>query len=422
MKIAELQSADGRRWVVAGLSRNNRSLAGSSATGCTLQNLTADAGDAILFVEDHLRGDCDRSLAALWEDIPEGESTFIVLVPRGDPPRVDPHYGRPVASFLCSPGVFAELLAMHPDCWPETFLFAILSSIANGVLGVDRLLVRQIPAGEPARRGTCTIAKAVLVPHRGEPLHLRSALRYLSRARGNGISIHVGLDVHDQAAYGDLIREHRGVRFFRSDPAPLGPYVIRQELAERSSEPLIALQDSDDLSCHDRFDVLGSALAESGCGMIGSHELCLDEMRAVVHPVRYPLDASAALAICPNHALLHGTLMARRDAFFESGGLSTHLPIANDTQFLLRAWFTMKMRNVDEFLYIRRRHAASLTNAPETVYDNPLRRSLNARWTADFEAIKRGELKLEQSSLWTVRREEPYRFEPVVTAGCQTRR
>jgi hypothetical protein len=115
--------------------------------------------------------------------------------------------------------------------------------------------------------------------------------------------------------------------------------------------------------------------------------------------------------MCPNHALLHGTLMARRNAFFECGGLSTHLPIANDTQFLLRAYFSMKVRNVDEFLYIRRRHPASLTNAPETVYDNPLRRRLNALWTADFEAIKRGEMKLEESSLWPVRRSEPYRLE-----------
>jgi hypothetical protein len=413
MHTTELQSADGRRWLAAGLSRRDRSISEPAETVPSLKDLAAHLGDAFLLLEDHLRDDFDRSLGALWQDVPDGESTFIVLVPRADPPRVDPHYGRPVASFLCSPGIFFEFLAMHPDCWPETFLFAILRAIANGVVAVDRLLVRQIPAGTPQARGHCALPKAVLVPHRGEPLHLRAALRYLSRTRGDGVSIHVGLDVDNPAGYGDVIREHRAVKFFRSDPAPLGPYVIRQELAERSSEPLICLQDSDDLSCHDRFDVLAGALAEDGCGMVGSHELCLDEIRAVVHPVRYPLDASGALAMCPNHALLHGTLMARRSAFFDCGGLSTHLPIANDTQFLLRAYFTMKMRNVDEFLYIRRRHPASLTNAPETVYDNPLRRSLNAQWTADFEAIKRGELKLEESSLWPIRRTESYRLEAV---------
>jgi hypothetical protein len=63
---------------------------------------------------------------------------------------------------------------------------------------------------------------------------------------------------------------------------------------------------------------------------------------------------------------------------------------------------------VDEFLYIRRRHATSLTNAPETVYDNPLRRRLSKEWTGDFRAIVRGELKLEDSSLRPVRRAEPF--------------
>ena len=140
----------------------------------------------------------------------------------------------------------------------------------------------------------------------------------------------------------------------------------------------------------------------------------------LVYPVRYPLDASGALARTANHALLHATLMVRRDAFFSCGGLSTHLVIANDTQFLLRAFFSMKMRNVDEFLYIRRRHPASLTNAPETVYDNPLRRSLSAQWSADFEAIKRGELRLPDSSLRPIERSEPYTLERILPeAGRQ---
>jgi hypothetical protein len=411
MHTCELQSADGRRWFGAGLSRGEDCVTASSPVS-SLKDLAALDCDAILLIEDHLREDCERSLAALWNDVPERESAFLVLVPRSDPPVVDPRYERPVGSLLCTPGIFRAFLAVHPDCWSETFLFAMLRAIADGIFDVDRLLVRQIPAALRTPHA-CEIPKAVLVPHRGELGHLRSALRYLSRTRSNGISIHVGLDVDDPAAYGCVVREHGAVRFFRSDPAPLGPYVIRQELAERSTEPLLCLQDSDDLSCHNRFDVLAAALAEGGYDMVGSHELCLDQIRAVVHPVRFPLDASGALKMCPNHALLHGTLMTRRSAFFECGGLSTHLPIANDTQFLLRAYFSMKVRNVDEFLYIRRRHPASLTNAPETVYDNPLRRSLNAQWTADFEAIKRGEMKLEESSLWPVRRTGAYRLEAI---------
>jgi hypothetical protein len=184
-------------------------------------------------------------------------------------------------------------------------------------------------------------------------------------------------------------------------------------LAENSAEPLLTLQDSDDLSCYDRFVMQSNALAETGCDIVGSHELCLDEMRGVVQPVRFPLDSSAALALCANHALLHGTLMTYRSVFFDLGGLSTDLIIANDTQFLLRAHFNSSIRNVDEFLYIRRRHAASLTNAPETIFDNPLRRRLSSVWTHDFDAIKRGELKIEDSSLRPVRRLEPWRAERI---------
>ena len=105
--------------------------------------------------------------------------------------------------------------------------------------------------------------------------------------------------------------------------------------------------------------------------------------------------------------------MTYRSVFFDLGGLSTDLVIANDTQFLLRAHFNSSIRNVDEFLYIRRRHAASLTNAPETVFDNPLRRRLSSAWTHDFDAIKRGELKIEDSSLRPMRRLEPWRAERI---------
>ena len=209
----------------------------------------------------------------------------------------------------------------------------------------------------------------------------------------------------DDAAYTSFPEEFPHAEFFRFFPAPVGPYLIRQELAERSPEPLLTLQDSDDLSCYDRFTSLSAALAETGSDIIGSHELCLDELRALVQPVRFPLDSSASLNLCANHALLHATLMCHRDAYFRAGGLATNLIIASDSQFLLRAWFTARIRNVDEFLYIRRRHATSLTNAPETVYDNPLRRRLSADWTRDFDAVKRGELRLEASSLWPARRE-----------------
>jgi hypothetical protein len=63
----------------------------------------------------------------------------------------------------------------------------------------------------------------------------------------------------------------------------------------------------------------------------------------------------------------------------------------------------LKMRNVDAFLYVRRRHPQSLTMSPPTGLGCPLRRKLRRSWETAFSAIRRGELKLEDSSLRSLR-------------------
>ena len=126
---------------------------------------------------------------------------------------------------------------------------------------------------------------------------MRAALAFAGKSAENLLKIRVGLDVEECGEYAAFPAEYPGVEFVKFSPAPVGPYVIRQELAENSVGPLLALQDSDDLSCYDRFVVQSNALVETGCDIVGSHELCLDEMRGVVQPVRFPLDSSAALAL-----------------------------------------------------------------------------------------------------------------------------
>jgi hypothetical protein len=367
----------------------------------------------VLIFDEGMADKIDESLPSLWGEIPGDKTGFIALVPRGEAPTIDSSYGDPVTSFFCSSEVFGRYLALGIDCWPETLCFAVLRAIARCEIDVDCLLVRQIPLFGRGTNGSPAKAKALLVPHRGDEAHLRAALAFAGKSAENSLKIRVGLDVDDCGAYVSFPAEYPGVEFVRFSPAPVGPYVIRQYLAETSTEELLALQDSDDLSCYDRFGVQSRALAEMGCDIIGSHELCLDEIRGLAVPVRFPLDGSAALALCANHALLHGTLMTYRSVFFDLGGLSTDLIIANDTQFLLRAHFNSSIRNVDEFLYIRRRHATSLTNSPETVFDNPLRRHLSAIWKQDFEAIKRGELQIQDSSLRPMRRLEPWRTDRI---------
>jgi hypothetical protein len=62
----------------------------------------------------------------------------------------------------------------------------------------------------------------------------------------------------------------------------------------------------------------------------------------------------------------------------------------------------MKIRNLDEFVYLRRKHRSALTVAPETGLAQPIRQQLSKVWLRDFEAVKRGEMRIEESSLWPV--------------------
>jgi len=417
MLITELPQSGEIKMLAAGLIRRGTSSLGAAIHQAPrfahpLKDLAA-CSEAVLIFEESLADKIEQSLASLWEEIPDHRTAFIALVPRGVAPIVDPNYCDPITSFFCSAEVFAHFTALGIDCWAQTLCFAVLRAIARRDIEVDCLLVRQVPLLRRHVYGREAPAKALLIPHRGEAAHLRASLAFAGKTAENSLKIRVGLDVEDGGEYAAFPAEYPGVEFVKFSPAPVGPYVIRQELAENSAEPLLTLQDSDDLSCYDRFVMLSDALAETGCDIVGSHELCLDEIRAVVQPVRFPLDGTAALAICANHALLHGALMTYRRVFFDLGGLSTDLIIANDTQFLLRAHFNSSIRNVDEFLYIRRRHAASLTNTPETIFDSPLRRRLSSVWTRDFDAIKRGELKIEDSSLRPLRRLEPWRAERI---------
>jgi hypothetical protein len=181
-------------------------------------------------------------------------------------------------------------------------------------------------------------------------------------------------------------------------------------LAQLAAPDLFMLHDSDDVSCSDRSDALYSELSSSNCDFVGSHELRVDELTGEIFAIRFPLDVTAALSEKAGHALLHGTGMIRRESFFQAGGLSTDQMVANDTQFLFRAYFYLKIRNVNSFLYIRRRHADALTVAPETCNGIPLRLELDRQWRADFQRVKLGELTVGESSLRQMRATRQHRL------------
>jgi hypothetical protein len=291
-------------------------------------------------------------------------------------------------SFCCSPEVFSDLLKTVPAEPGERLCFSLLDAILNGRVAVQRLLVRQLPLdGSNTTPAVLQQNAVVIIAHRGPKQFLISALRFVMAAACQPqVKVRVGLDLEDVSEYRDLSEIYPAVEFYGVDAAPVGPYVIRQSLIDRSSEHLIVFHDSDDISCHNRIARQAGEIAEKQVEVVGSHELRVDELAGTVEIYRFPLDASAALALPgsteqndrANEPLLHPTATMVRSGFVRAGGFSTNRKIANDTQFMLRAYFSLRMRNVDSFLYIRRRHAAALTVDKETALGTPLRHFLGS--------------------------------------------
>jgi hypothetical protein len=350
------------------------------------------------------------SAADLFQNTQWQNSWATILVPWQQPPTRSIRADGNAESFCCSAGVFSDLLKTEPPGDSKSACFRLLHAILNGRLQVKRLLVRQLPSSHfPNSALALNQSAAAIMAHRGPKRFLKAALSSIMGAdQSSPVTVRVGLDLEDLSDYGDLIENFPEVEFYRVDGAPVGPYVIRQNLIDRSNESLIVFHDSDDISCADRIAIQAAEVGSGQVEVVGSHELRLDELAGTVEVYRFPLDASAALALPgsterndrANEPLLHPTLTMLRTGFVKAGGFSTNRKIANDTQFMLRAYFSLRMRNVDGFLYIRRRHPAALTVTKETALGTPLRHYLGTTWGTDFEAVKCGKAKLEDTSLW----------------------
>ncbi len=340
------------------------------------------------------------ALASLAREVNRARAMAVILVPWKEPPHHDTRYDGVVDSFLCDAATFHVLQRRTPGCQPRDLCYALLDAIINQHIDVDRIIVRQLPHSEirPVRR--TGRPAGLIMAHRGRPRHLSAALRFIDRADGaEDLSVRVGLDEADLVPYRSIQARCRHVRFHRVDPAPAGLFVVRQRLLEQTAEDLFYLQDSDDVSCSDRFAAQADEFERTGCDVVGCHELRIDEITRTVEAYRLPLDVQDALGSGYSDSQLNGTILGSRRRVLGVGGYSTHQRIANDTQFMLRAYFSLALRNVDGFYYLRRRHKASLTVAPDTAQGTPLRERLRSTWAADFDAVRAGTLTLDQSSL-----------------------
>ncbi len=405
-------------WIVLGMSRAEclevgksdlRDIIARSDVVSSWSELTRPGIDAVAVLSQEVAELFSRSADNIFCDIPWFDLWVTILLPWREPPTRSVRADGRADAFCCSAEVFSDLLEIERAESCAALCFKLLNAVMNGRIAVQRLQVRQLPLSDSASSLAASSESAALImAHRGPKHFLVSALRFATAlASHSEIKIRVGLDMEDIREYRSVAEAFQNVEFFSVKGSPVGPYVIRQALIEGSNERLIVFHDSDDISCHDRVVRQAAEILGRGVDVVGSHELRVNEPEGTVEVYRFPLDVSAALGLPgateqndrANEPLLHPTVTMVRRGFVEAGGFSTNRKIANDTQFMLRAYFSLRMRNVDDFLYIRRRHAHALTVERRTALGTPLRHFLGSTWGADFDAVKSGKARLEETSL-----------------------
>jgi hypothetical protein len=337
---------------------------------------------------------------------PNPSMSILILVPRKPAPELEQSWDGEVASFVVSVGLLRAFKKTKPagDYSLYNLLYWALNSRSHGV-GFECL---QVPtqSKRPRQNTVQSIAVQWIIPHKAPLFMLETCLRAVGDSRGSADIVSVCFDEEVTDEHHELAERFPWAEFYRSEPHSNGPYVGRERLVRSSPTPILLFQDSDDAPTLSRRQVLLSEMLQSGADLIGSHELLVSEVWRKVMAVRYPLNASAALAALDGHTLLLPTAAGRRDAIKAAGGFSTIRTFNSDLEFEYRAFFFLRLRNVDEFLYLRRLRAGSLTQAPETGILSPARQAHSAALRNDFERIKRKELALENSILKTQHRSD----------------
>jgi hypothetical protein len=325
--------------------------------------------------------------------VDDGLDRLTILVPPASPPMNGVREDGEISSFIAS-GPWVSAFP-QPQQENQSWCYQVVSR----ALASTSLPIIAITGGAPPPDILATARTIdVVLPHRGASSLLATCVTGLLR-QTIPCKIALGLDQDCDDMQQEIIASSDRISAWAVHDPPHGPYVIRQHLAQHSTADFIAFQDSDDLSLPTRLAELTDAAIACDADIVGCHELRLDEIEGAVFAIRFPLDVTAALQVTASHPQFFPTTIVRTDYFTRHGGFSTDMRFGADTEFLLRSHFTARIRNIDRFLYIRRRRAGSLTTAPESALGTPARVALDRQWKADFAAIKDGSLDLHTSSL-----------------------
>jgi len=255
-----------------------------------------------------------------------------------------------------------------------------------------------------------------VIPHQGDLNHLKSCLHHINQNISCSKNINIYFDEIISKKHIEIINSFNYFNFYKISPTNQGPYVSRNHSALNNQRDYLIFQDSDDIPTRDRYYEISQEIKEQPhIDLFGCHELRFDEIDEKVKIIRFPIDVNKALDIKASHPLFHPTSTIKNSAFKRTGYFSTNRRFGADTQYLLRAYFYLSIKNINKFLYIRRRRKNSLTTSEKTKLKSPIRIELDRIWKSDFDSIKNKKMLISQSSIKEEITKVNYKIEKIHT-------
>ncbi len=332
------------------------------------------------------------------------QNPFILLVPTKQPPKLKTRFNDGKVKLILT-NFTSEIESLVENIRPDTNLIKLCFNITKYVVDnktIDSLIIRQFDDLELAEYNGPDKDKRLILPHKGNLDYLDTCLDFLIKNNNKSTEICACFDEEITNQHTELIdRYNSQVNFYKLNPHSVGPYVSRQLLAESSDTTFLTFQDSDDIPTFDRLDTVSEYINQNpDVDWFGCQSIRLNEFTEAIDILRYPIDVSEALNKSDDYCLLLPSSTIKKEKFVEVGGFSTVRKMATDRQFLYLSHIKkLNMKNIDKYLYLRRRRKHSLTMSADTGFGSDERSRLQELWKSDFDKVKKQKINLNQSSL-----------------------
>ncbi|MBA3544860.1 MAG: glycosyltransferase family 2 protein [Nannocystis sp.] len=230
----------------------------------------------------------------------------------------------------------------------------------------------------------------VLIPHYCAEEYLAEAVESVLRQDCRDLEVHVADDASPTERWLSVLaplRRDPRLILWRSN-RNVGPYRIKNVLLARTDTPVIALQDADDRSHPQRLSRQLGFMDATGADLVGCWTRYINPEGRVYSIGPVLPNINFWLRVGLPTTIRHPTAIMRRSIFEVLRGFDGSTKFGADQEFILRAAYLHKLRNLARPLYDLRQTGGSLSRSEATGMRSEARQRYWARYRAE-EQLRR---------------------------------